>query len=101
MVGYSCAGSKAIRIVRHLGVCSYDVPQKELHVTRHYYHVQTDTDRDDFTHVVKGHDEDDGWIYRYTWIDICSARPAPALFGHLGAHLSQVWPHTNGGRLHG
>jgi len=69
-----------------LGEHAYYSETLQQQVHRYYYQLEAEAP-EAFTHVVQSDDDDNGWIFRYSWIDMESC---PPLYSKLGEHLDKV-----------
>jgi 8-oxo-dGTP pyrophosphatase MutT (NUDIX family) len=78
-----------VKIKSYLGKHTYFFEKKNADITRHYFHLTIEDCKDKFTVVVRSQDEDNGWIYHYSWLDL-DMRTPPTLGGHLGFGLANL-----------
>ncbi|QGQ96494.1 NUDIX domain-containing protein [Paenibacillus psychroresistens] len=83
------AGINEVSNVKYLGEFTYNMEKPDRIIKRYYYQMQADSP-EYFTHIVQSDDEDNGWIYEYSWLDL---KEKPTLFNHLGVHLDKVSNH--------
>ena len=81
------AGLTELYNIQYLGEYFYPSKNLEQPVRRYYYRMEAEGP-EAFTHIVQSADEDNGWIYHYSWIDL--AEPRPQLYGYLGGYSDQV-----------
>lgn len=73
--------------IKYLGDFSYFSHVNKQQVIRHYYQMEANCIVDEFTHTVVSNDEDNGWIYKYSWINVNELQE---LFGGLGMKLNMI-----------
>jgi 8-oxo-dGTP pyrophosphatase MutT (NUDIX family) len=80
-----------VRIIKYLGEHKYDLIKlnQVISITRYYYHVSTECDRDDYTVTVRSNDEDNGWMYHYKWLNFGKGESFH-LGGELGHYLAKL-----------
>ncbi|WP_170885476.1 NUDIX domain-containing protein [Bacillus alkalicellulosilyticus] len=87
---YEEAELKEVKIQSYLGEHTYFLAKKNAEITRHYFHVTVEECMDKFTVVVRSQDEDNGWVYHYTWVTL-DKTTIPELGGHLGFGLEKLY----------
>lgn len=79
-----------IKLHSYLGQINYTLEEKDTMITRHYFHLSVDKCADTFTIVVQSKDEDNGWVYKYRWIEL-SPDHCLELGGKLGGCLNELY----------
>lgn len=79
------AGIKPFNI-QYLGEYSYFSDVNKQPTVRHYYQMEAACP-DEFIHTVISNDKDNGWIYKYSWINI---KEISELYGYLGKQLNKI-----------
>jgi 8-oxo-dGTP pyrophosphatase MutT (NUDIX family) len=69
-----------------LGDHTYTSGANHRSIKRYYYHMQAEC-AEQFTHIVQSNDEDNGWIYHYSWMDVDKLQ---GLHGQLGVYLHRL-----------
>ncbi|SDT24110.1 8-oxo-dGTP pyrophosphatase MutT, NUDIX family [Paenibacillaceae bacterium GAS479] len=87
---YEEARLEDIILNSYLGQISYPLEEKDTIITRHFYQLSVDECEEAFTIVVQSNDEDNGWIYKYRWIDL-SPDHFLDLGGKLGRCLNELY----------
>jgi 8-oxo-dGTP pyrophosphatase MutT (NUDIX family) len=52
-----------------LGEHTYSSASNGRNILRYYYQMEAECE-EHFTHIVQSNDEDNGWIYHYSWVNL-------------------------------
>lgn len=69
-----------------LGEYTYYTEATDRTTKRFYYQMEAEC-QETFTHVVQSNDEDNGWIYHYSWVNLDELS---GLHGYLGVCLKDL-----------
>lgn len=72
--------------IRLLGEYTYYSEAHDRNMKRYYYEMEAACP-ELFTHIVQSHDEDNGWIYHYSWINLDELT---GLHGYLWVQLHSI-----------